>query len=86
MLVLQFGQSDSPMLAKRQVYTVAGVIVLKKKEEQSAAAENGEGKAALAVTARRQLSRAQVGLIVSEKAGGRVNLPKAIPQSAAKTT
>ncbi len=52
------------MFAKRQVYTVAGVIVLSKKDEQSAAAEDGEGEAALAMTARRQLSRAQVGLMV----------------------
>jgi len=71
------------MVAKCQVYTVAGVIVFKKKEEQSAAAEDGEGKTALAITARRQLSRAQVGLIVAT--GGRAN-PKVLPQRAAKTT
>jgi hypothetical protein len=84
-LVLQRGQPDSPILAKRQIYIVAGVIVPKKKEEQSATAEDGEGKAALAMTARRQLSRAQVGLIVSEKRGGRANT-KALPQRAAKTS
>ena len=73
------------MLAQRQVYTVAGVIVFKKKEEQSTAAEYVDGKAALAMNARRQLSRKQVGLIVSEKTGGRAN-PKVLPQKAAKTT
>jgi len=47
----------------RKTYTVAGVTVFLKKEEQSCEADAGPGFALLAITALRQLSRAQVGLI-----------------------
>jgi hypothetical protein len=73
----EVSQIPVPCSTRCQTYTVAGVTVFKKNEEQSAAAEDGEGAAPLAMTARRQLSRAHVGLIVSEKAVS--VLPKALP-------
>jgi hypothetical protein len=45
---------------------IAGVTVFRKKEEQSFIADAGIGGCMLAITARRQLSRAHVGLKVQE--------------------